>query len=250
MTVEQNAPRIDADELASFARSILACPAEVQLVVDGIDDITVGLTDGTGLTMEDDGGRPVFSCPTDSVLAAAGRERRSALLTIASGVGARDDRTRSAGLTLAGRLETTAEEACACCSEVRAIVTAHLNFVLLVDGPIGAGDAARQSQQHRVPLNAFLSNDHVLNPGYLQRSSEHANACHQDELRRTVATTADTRLADVVGVSLDDLTPAGVTLTWVDTSGAHRRRVDFGRRATDPHDLGELLRSRLHAGLC
>lgn len=243
MTVEQNAPRVDLDRLAAAARSVLACPADVQLVVDGIDDITLGLDAGAHLVMDDSDGYPVFACPTDSVLALAGMERRSALLTLGSGVGAPGSATRQAGLTLAGRLETTGHEACECCSEVRAVVTLHLNFVLLTRGD----DAG---SQFRVPLGAFLAEEHALNRGYLQRSTEHTNSCHQDELRRAVSTTTDTRLASVIGVALSDLSPDGVTLSWVDTEGAHRRHLDFPRRATTAAELVELLRSELHAGIC
>lgn len=242
MTVEQNPTRVDLDRLAAAARSILACPSDVQLVVDGVDDITVGL-DADTLTLEESEGRPVFACPPDSLLARAGMERRSALLTLTSGVGRPGDESRQATLTLAGRLETTGQEACECCAEVRAVVTVHLNFVLLARGDDAAG-------QFRVPLSSFLSPGHALNRGYLQRATEHATVCHQDELRRAVATTSDTRLGDVVGVSLEDLTPDGVTLNWVDVTGAHRRTVAFGRRAGSVVELGELLRAELHDGLC
>lgn len=242
VTVEQNSTRVDLDRLAAAARSILACPSDVQLVVDGVDDIAVGLG-GADLTLEESDGRPVFACPPDSALARAGLERRSALLTLTSGVGRPGEQSREASLTLAGRLETTGQEACECCTEVRAVVTVHLNFVLLC-----RGDEA--GSQFRVPLSTFLAPEHGLNRGYLQRATEHATQCHQDELRRAVATTSNTRLGDVVGVSLDDLTPSGVTLNWVDTSGAHRRDVRFAHRAADVAELGELLRSELHSGLC
>lgn len=245
MTVEQNATRVDADRLAAAARSILACPAEVQLVVDGIDDITAGIADPdtAALTMEDSEGRPVFACPPDSALAMAGLEGRSALLTLASGLGAPDAASRAASLTLSGRLETSGQEACGCCEEVQAVVILHVNFVLL------SRDDAPGSQ-FRVPLPAFDSPAHTLNRGYLQRSVEHTNVAHQDELRRAVSTMSDTRLADVIGVGLRDLTPEGVELEWVDVTGAHRRSISFPAAATTPLELGEMLRDRLHAGLC
>ncbi len=37
--------RADVQRLAAAARSILACPSDVRLVVDGIDDVTEGLAD-------------------------------------------------------------------------------------------------------------------------------------------------------------------------------------------------------------
>ena len=84
----------------------------------------------------------------------------------------------------------------------------------------------------------------------LTRSAEHANLCHQDELRRAVATTTGTRLAEVVGVSLTDLSPGGVEVQWVDVDGSHCRRLTFDRPATTTDELGEALRRELHAGLC
>ena len=67
MTVD---PGLDMHRIAAAARSILACPHEVQLVVDGIDDVTAGL-EQMGLEMQDHSGRPILSCPTDSPLAFA-----------------------------------------------------------------------------------------------------------------------------------------------------------------------------------
>src|SRR3546814_16049393 len=63
--------RTDTALLAAAARSILACPDEVQLVVDGVDDILAGLETGepggTGgraaaLGLVDVEGCPVRSC--------------------------------------------------------------------------------------------------------------------------------------------------------------------------------------------
>ena len=59
-----------------------------------------------------------------------------------------------------------------------------------------------------MPLPHFCSPIHDLNRGYLQRSVEHANNCHQDELRRAVSTTAGTPMKEVVGVTLTNLTAA------------------------------------------
>ena len=107
-----------------------------------------------------------------------------------------------------------------------------------------------EERQYRVPLDHFGSSDHRLNRGFLQRSVEHANQCHQDELRRAVAMTTGTPMADVVGVALGDLLPHRVEVSWVDVEGAQSRTVHFGRAASTTQELGELLRSRLHAGLC
>jgi hypothetical protein len=235
--------RVDVGRLAAAARSILACPDEVQLVVDGVDDVVAGL-DEDHLDLQDHGGRPVFSCPAGSALALAATDRRGALLTVTSGLGRPGSPDREASLTLSGRLEATGLEECPCCSEVRMRVTLHLNFALL--SRAGAPEGAHL----RVPLGAFAAREHDLNRGFLQRSAEHANACHQDELRRAVSTTTQTRLGDIVGVHLVDLRPDGVELQWVDTSGAYRTELHFRRSARSAEELGELLRTELHAGLC
>jgi len=252
--------RLDAQRLAAAARSILACPRDVQLVVDGIDDVTAGL-DEDRLEMQDHGGRPVFSCPADSALAVAATDRRGALLTLGSGLGAAGSPDRDATLTLSGRLEAAGLEQCECCDEVRMRIALHLDFVLLTrtgppvpggpgvaggPGMAGGPDAVRI----RVPLGAFTSPDHDLNRGFLQRSTEHANLCHQDELRRAIATLTQTRLGEVLGVHLTGLRADGVTLQWVDPTGAHLTALRFPHPAGSPQELGELLRSELHSGLC
>lgn len=239
--------RTDVTPLAAAARSILACPDEVQLVVDGVDDILAGLTvddDDGRLGLVDVDGHPVLSCPPDSALAWAAGEGRGALLTLTGGVGAPGSPERDATLTIAGRLEASGTEECDCCSDVRATVTMKPSYVVL----------ARPSQgpdtQLRVPLGAFCSPALQLNRGFLQRSTEHANRCHQEELRRAVATTTDSRVGDIVGVQLADLRPDRVDVRWVDRSGAHSHELVFARPATTARELGDLLRRELHAGLC
>jgi hypothetical protein len=238
----------DPHLLAAAARSVLACPAGVNLVVDGVDDVLGDLGDpgdgGRGeLGMQDIGGVPTFSCPTGTRLVDAAAIGRRALLTLESGLGRASSTDRDAVLTLGGRLERRGRDACECCAEERETV------VLVVDVVVLARPQAT-AEQVRVQVDAFRSAAHVLNRGYLQRSTEHANLCHQDELRRAVATTTGTRLAEVVGVSLGELSPSGVEVQWVDLEGAHRRRLDFPRTATSTDELGDLLRSELHAGLC
>lgn len=232
--------RVEVSRVAAAARSILACPAEVQLVVDGIDDVTAGL-DEAHLGMQDHAGRPVFSCPSDSALAIAATDRRGALLTIASGLGRPGSPDREASLTLSGRLEATALEECTCCEAERMRVSLHLDYALLSPG----------STSHvRVPLCAFASREHDVNRGFLQRLAEHANRWHQPELRRAVASISETRLGDVIGVQMVDLRADGVELQWVDGSGAHRSDRHFPRAAYSPEQLVGLLRAELHAGLC
>lgn len=247
MTVEQGTRRIDPARLAAAARSILACPGDVELAVDGIDDVTAGLDEADGaLAMRDVDGRPVFSCPADSMLAVAAADGRHALLTVTSGVGRPGSRSREAVLTLAGRLETTGLEECHCCDQVRVGVALVLDYAQLARS---AGDG-RHVVPHRVPLPAYSSPAHQLNRGFLQRAAEHANACHQEELRRAVATTSNTLVGDIVGVHLTGLRPDRVEVQWVDGTGAHSRVLAFGRAATTAAELGELMRARLHAGLC
>jgi hypothetical protein len=240
-------PGLDVRRLAAAARSILACPLEVQLVVDGLDDVNAGLDDGA-LEMQDHGGRPVLSCPADSALAIAATDGRGALLTVTSGLGEADSPERDATLTLSGRLDALGLEQCGCCDEVRLRIGVELDFVLLARA--SAPDDAPDETRVRVPLAAYASPEHDLNRGFLQRSTEHANHCHQDELRRAVASRTQTRLGEVVGVQLTGLRPEGVEVRWVDPTGAHRNVLRFARPATTTHDLGELLRTELHAGLC
>ena len=126
-----DAQRTDGDRLAAAARSILACPAEVELVVDGIDDLGAEIDD---LQMREDAGRPSFSCATDAALAVAATDRRGALVTLRSGLGRPGSPDRDAVLTLSGRLSATGMAPCECCSEVRMQVGLDLDFALLVDG--------------------------------------------------------------------------------------------------------------------
>ena len=242
MPATQHPTEFDPRQLAAAARSILACPAEVNLVVDGVDNLCA---DKEELGMTDNDGRPVLVCPTHSPLGVAAIDGRSALLTVTSGVGQAGSSSRNARVTLAGRLTVEDQRDCECCGEPRTHASIHLNFVLLSRTVAGAPE-----QQFRVPLEHFGSPDHRLNRGFLQRSVEHANQCHQEELRRAVAMTTGTRMAEIVGVSLAKLMPDQVEVRWVDLEGANSRTVHFGRSARSPEELGDLLRARLHAGLC
>jgi hypothetical protein len=235
-----------ADEqhrMAAVARSILSCPADVDLVVDGVP---TPLEHDDVLGLQDVHGSPTFSCRPGSELALAGVSGRSALLTLASGLGPVGSSGRADSLVLAGRLETRGREDCECCTETRDIVGLQLNFALLTSG----GGVEEPEQQFRVPLEHFRSGVHHLNRGFLQRSVEHANDCHQDELRRAVSLSSGTRMTDVVGVRLTGLSTRGVVVGWVDTEGAHRTVIDFPRPARSPAELGDLLRRELNAGLC
>lgn len=233
----------DEHRLAATARSILSCPADVDLLVDGVAAV-LEADDVVGV--QDVRGSPILSCRPDAELAMAAAAGRSALLTLASGLGVPGSAERADSLVLAGRLEVRGREQCRCCAETRELVGLQLNFALLTR----SGDAREPAQQRRVPLTMFGSPAHHLNRGLLQRSTEHANDCHQPELRRAVSLSSGTRMADVVGVRLTALSTRGVVVGWVDTHGAHRTRIDFPRPARTGAELGDLLRRELHAGLC
>lgn len=214
----------DPQRLAADARSILACPASASLVVEGEPN-----ANEDRLELCDDGGTPALYCPPDSPVARAAVLRSSALLTLGSGLGPRGGAERGDTLTLGGRLEPTPGEA----------IVLHLNFVLL----------ARDGRQHRVPLAEFRSPAHRMNRGHLQRSTEHANDCHQDELRNAVSLGTGTRPAEIIGVQISGLCAESVEVQWVDDRGAHQQLLRFPRPAHDIADLGELLRRGLYAGL-
>ena len=244
MTLEQSTRAAPALQ-AALARSVLGCPAELRLDVDGVDAPAApedGLPDADGPLLQDVDGRPVLSCDPGSPIAAAAVEGRAARLDVVSGLGRAGSPERSLRLSLTGTLAAEGLEDCGCCDRVRTRVALRLTEVVLDHG---TGRPAVP-----VPVDAFTSREHVLNRGFLQRSAEHANACHQDELRRAVATLTGDRPAAVGGVQLTGLRPDGVEVQWVDAEGAHSRVLAFRRAATTAAELGELLRQELHAGLC
>ena len=225
-----------SDHHAELARSILACPDSADIAVDGFP--AVGADDDLGLRDED--GTPRFSCRTRSMMAHAGREGRRALLTLTSGLGPQDGPDREASLTLTGRLADEGLESCLCCGEQRRDVALDLDFVVLTRG----------DEQVRVPLRAFRASGLRLNRGYLQRTREHANDCHREDLGQVVSRTTGTSTARLLDVSLADLTTHGAELAWIDVDGGHRTSLWFSRPARTVEELGLLLRHELHAGIC
>ena len=179
----------DAHQLAGAARSVLACTDVGE--PGGRRRARGPATASDDVGMQDVHGTPTFLCPVGSALADAAADHRSALITVESGLGLPGAPERRDTLTLAGRLEVRDRQVCDCCGEVRDLVALDLNFVLLARYPTTPGPGGRPESQYRVPLDEFCSPAHDLNRGYLQRSVEHANNCHQDELRRAVATTAE-----------------------------------------------------------
>lgn len=225
--------RRDPYAVAARARSILACPAEVELSVDGSP---VGAPEGT-LSLCDDAGRATFVCETGCDLLVSAGRRLVATLRIRSGLhGAGDEDV----LTLTGRLVPAGVERCGSCPEEHQRVVLEPSAVLL-------GLAGRQLP---VPVADFLAAEHALNRGYLQRAVEHANLCHGDDLRRAVSRRTGLPLPRLIGASLTALTPSGVELRWVDTDGAHSERLCFSSPATDTAELGQRLREHLDATWC
>lgn len=225
---------------AAEARSILSCPAELDLAVDGLSAPLPG--EDTQLTARDDG-RPTFTCRPGHGLADAAEAGRRAVLTVSSGLPAAPGRPR-ATLVLTGRLAALGALGCACCGEARRKVELRPSLVVLV------APGERSDERIRIPLNEFGSPAHLLNRGHLRRTVDHLNLCHQDQLRNAVAALAQRRLGDVAGVELADLRPDGVEIAWVADDGAHRSAVRFPRVAADAADLGALLRQYLHTGNC
>ncbi len=228
--------------LAAAARSILACPASVDVVVDGFDSLAelVDPADGD-LAMHDADGVPTFSCAPGAGLARAALGRAGVVLEIASGLGRPGSPERSRRLKLAGRLAVRRDPGCDCCGEPHDLVEVEVDVAVLL-----AGDSSAQ----RVPLEHFRSPAHQLNQGFLQRSAEHATSCHQDELRHVVATLTGTRMGDLLGVQLTEVSSRGAVLRWVDVTGSQEARIAFPHPARSPRELGHLLRRQLHAGLC
>lgn len=226
--------------LAAAARSILSCPASVDLTVDGVAH---PLADDPRLALHDGGGVPTLLCSPEGALAYAARAGRHVLLALRSGLPAAPGGWDA--LTLAGSLRGVGREACACCEDVLERVVVDVTLVLLsriVDGaPV---------DRCRVPLAEFRSPAHHLNDGYLRRCSEHAHLAHQDDLRRAVAARTGRRLSEVIGAQLVGLTAAGARLEWVDVDGAHRTTLAFPRDARSPEELADLLRTLLHPGPC
>lgn len=229
--------------LAAEARSILSCPGAVSLVVDGVEQVQ----GNPRLVLEDRDGVPVFVCPAGSPVDQAADGRRTALLEISSGLAEHHDMPIRPSVVMAARLRSGGH-ACADLEDSgdwRAAVVETRKVVLVRPGLGG------QPERHLpVPVEDFRSPVHDLNAGYLQKSVEHANHCHQRELRHSVAQATQTRVDDIAGVALADLSVDGVILRWVDAGGAQVRAIHFPTSARTPVELGEHLRRELHAGIC
>ncbi|CAM3396037.1 hypothetical protein NODU109028_15080 [Nocardioides dubius] len=223
-------PSYEPAEIAAEARSILSCPAGASLVVQGVED---AIDDDLGLI--DDNGTPVFLTMAGSLLERAALSNSSALLRVSSSLNA--DRA----IVVAGQLTTHHRDRAG-----RVVVELRVAMVSLVDRREDGGT----TRHLHVSADEFTRPELRLNRGYLHRSLAHANECHQDELRSAVSMATGTRPHAIAGVHLFDLTTDGVSLSWVDATGAHQRTVAFDRAADTPEELAELLSRHLHAGLC
>jgi hypothetical protein len=222
---------------AETARSILACPAAVDLVIDGVAD---PVADDARLGLLDLDGAPTFSCRVGGTLSRAAAQGRGCVLTLASGLGPAGSPDRDAFVALAGRLRRTGVDQCDCCEELRDLVAVDLDSIRL----------SQAGTRIAISVADFAAGEHMLNRGYLQRATEHANDAHQSQLRQAIASRLDRRADDILAVSLASLTSRGVEVRWVDGAGGHRTVLRFPYAATTPRQLGDLLRRQLHPRLC
>lgn len=225
----------EPDRLAARARSALSCPAAASMVIKG----TEHLFGGDDLGLQDRSGIPTLVCRTGSVVEAAASSRQKVLLRVISGV--LEDDSTSESVVLAGRLATPRP----CCDPSMVAVEIEPTIIMLIR--TGADGTSRQ---FRVPTAHFRSPSHSLNAGFLLRSTDHLNECHDAELRQAVSLCTGTPAPQLAGAAISGLTPAGVEVHWVDADGAHLRRVAFPAPATTPEELAAALREHLHAGLC
>lgn len=223
-------------EAALLARSVLSCAEAVTLRVD---EQREAYRDDDCEVTTDVHGSPVFSAAEGSALLAAAHSGASGVVEVASGLADPTAGGRRLDLFLQGRLVQRAT-GCACCGDPRALVALDLTRVTLFcdDRPVP------------VDVDRFRDRRHVLNPGYLQRTAEHANDAHEPELRAAMAATFGVPVQSLLAASLDAVDPLGVELSWFDESGAHRQRMEFVHEVTSPQELGAALRSHLHARLC
>ena len=230
-------PRTQRDpySVAARARSVLACPSAADLRGDGLP---VDLGEEV-LGLDDDSGRPTLLCRAESALLTTAARREVVSLHLTGGVDG-EDPAQADQLHLTGRLALGVSERCGSCPEEHLVAVLEPSAVVLTV----------RGRATPVPVADFLSEEHVLNRGYLARAAQHATACHGEELRRAVARRTGLPPARLLAASLGALTPAGVDLRWIDADGAHSERVRFSPPAATPAELGELLRRHLDGGVC
>ena len=152
---------------ADAARSILACPDGLTVIVDGVpqslEDAPLGVQDWCGT--------PMFVCQADGELSMAAARRGRALLSVDSALA--DDES----LLLVGRLRRAGSDVCPCCDAQSDVVVLDLADVVL----------SRAGQRQTIAVRDFVDPALQLNTGYLLRSQEHVNLNHAEHLRLAVA---------------------------------------------------------------
>lgn len=240
---------IDPRTAAIAARSILSCATAVNFEIDGV----AGVEHNEFLTLIDYSGHACFVCPVDGSIAAAAQEGREATVRLVNGLKSSMSDLRAvtdhfAGyelsnwdeLIITGVLRIVGRETCPCCEEVRVRVVVDADGIS-IHQPLGSVE---------ITPDNFSSPDHALNPGYLQRTTEHVRDAHHDELCAAAATLTAASPSDILGAQLLDLTAWGATLAWVDLCGGHQQTIWFPRVAQTPNELATLLRNSLHPGIC
>lgn len=222
-------------DAARLARSVLSCPDSLTLRMGGERE---ALVDELHDVTSDVHGSPVFSASEDSALLAAARRDEVGVVEVRSGLGGAAG-GQHLDLFLQGRL-TQRGSGCQCCGDPRALVALEVFRVTLF----------RDDRPVPVEIARYRDRGHVLNPGYLQRTAEHANESHELELRAALASTFGLPLQSLLAASLLRVDPAGVDISWLDSAGGHTERLDFLRTVSSPQELGAALRSHLHAGIC
>ncbi len=167
-------------DLGATARSIMSCPQGFEVVADGVPLHDPGILHGISST-----GIIRFLTRPDSELASVARRAMPGLLYVDSALASHPD----SALAIVGELDYIGEvHENDRADEPYFVVDLVPTRVML----LGPSQGEPMTMAHRraeveVPLDDFRSRRHELNAGYLQRAAEHANACHQEDLRRTVA---------------------------------------------------------------
>lgn len=222
--------------LGELARSIVSCPEAFELVVEGVPLLDPGILHGVGNT----GIIRLLSTP-DSDLTRCATIAPPALMYLDSGL--HDWRHHS--LAIVGELHLMGDNTHT--DGVSDAAYVEIDLVpsrVVMMGPIGQSTLGERGESE-VPLPEFRSRAHELNAGYLQRAAEHANRCHQQDLRRTIAKGLGCQITDIGGVEIHHINRRSAYVDWLDSAGATRRLVQFSRPAATPDDLANLLIEQL-----
>ena len=223
-------------DAARLARSVLSCPDSITLRVG---DETQSLHEESYDVTCDVHGSPVFSAAEGSTLLEAAERGATGVVEVTSALRDRDTDDGRLEIFLQGRLDQRGS-GCDCCGDPRALVAMEVSRVTLF----------RDDRPVPVDVARFRDPGHVLNPGYLQRTVEHANEAHELELRAAVGSTFGVPQQSLLAASLVRVDASGVVVSWLDEAGGHTQRLDFLRTVASPQELGAALRSHLHAGIC